>query len=133
MAVLLWILRSTFTFLLGLVLFATFLVWLVAGVALKLFDAWPYVDALREQDAYQRFFDQVMAEDSPNSPMRDLLHEVPGVTYKEKNSSAAGDSSTIILADTNRGQSGSGRRLLERRSPNAGALSGFDRAAVPGS
>ena len=84
MAVLLWILRSTFTFLLGLVLFATFLVWLVAGVALKLFDAWPYVDALREQDAYQRFFDQVMAEDSPNSPMRDLLHEVPGVTYKEK-------------------------------------------------
>ena len=74
---LLWILRSVLSFVLGLLVFGAFLVYVVFSALNGLFDDRVYADALVEADAYQRLYSQAYAiawED---------FGEIPGVSYAD--------------------------------------------------
>ena len=80
---LLWILRSLLSFILGLLVFGAFLVHVVFGVLDGLFNDWTYADALAEQDAYQRLYSEVLLDPGFEALFQDWFERVPAVSHSE--------------------------------------------------
>ena len=81
---LLWILRSLLSFVLGLLFFGAFLVHVAFGVLDGLFNDQSYADALVEQDAYRRLYSEVLLDPSLESLFREWFEQVPAVSHSEQ-------------------------------------------------
>ena len=81
---LLWILRSLLSLVLGLLVFGAFLAHMAFGVLDGLFDDRTYADALAEQDAYRRLYSEVLLDPSLESFFREWFEQVPAVSHSEQ-------------------------------------------------
>ena len=83
MGSLIWLIRSFFSFILGILIFVGFLVFLVLDSSDLLFSADFYKDTLNEENTYERIYDEVLLDNEIRDTTDDLLGDIEVVNHDD--------------------------------------------------